>query len=186
MGPIFRLRSRAQHKIKQSAATTQSWTSWITFLNYLLLFSCTILTFLHQESAVAFQWQVIFYKNCWEAISLWKKNNVFIHSWVYSFMFSKERKSFFRRNISRRCPSKLYLLNESYRERHEIFNTQNFLEVLFESFWISIVMPLGGKMIAFVGGLLSVSFNVSSLVYNLVKISYEQDPRKFSKMFYRH
>ena len=44
-------------------------------------------------------------------------------------------------------------------------------------------MPLGGKMIAFVGGLLSVSFNVSSLVYNLVKISYEQDPINFQKRF---
>ena len=38
-------------------------------------------------------------------------------------------------------------------------------------------------MIAFVGGLLSVSFNVSSLVYNLVKILYEQDPTNFRKCF---
>ena len=42
-------------------------------------------------------------------------------------------------------------------------------------------MPLGGKMIAFVGGLLSVSFNVSCLLYNLVKILYEQDSTNFRK-----
>ena len=42
-------------------------------------------------------------------------------------------------------------------------------------------MPLGGKMIAFVGGFLSVSFNASSLVYNLVKILYERDSTNFRK-----
>ena len=38
-------------------------------------------------------------------------------------------------------------------------------------------------MIAFVGGLLSVSFNISSLLYNLVKILYEQSSINFRKCF---
>ena len=62
----------------------------------------------------------------------------------------------------------------------KIFTVKSF-HIKIEFFWISIVMPLGGKMIAFVGGLLSVSFNVSCLLYNLVKILYEQDSTNFRK-----
>ena len=47
-------------------------------------------------------------------------------------------------------------------------------------------MPLGGKMIAFVGVLISSSYSLSSLVLNVIKVLYEEDRRnlKYGLIFF--